>query len=217
MMDEVLKCLEDYKRYYRHCLHIWFLLAVNGCNAPVSSSRCKDLFCTSYNCRVFFGTDLEPRLLWSTAMVSCLEMGHVWGQPWSDRMQFSIRRSHLSWMFFPTHFAGDSKPWLPPHRWCAETLFQCEVWSGDWFPWKEHFKKFVPNPSFPHRLYIWICNQTFGAGQSILEPGLVSHAWCLWGPRKVKAKNDINPRGFCLGSIRKLYPSKSKRSFWKDK
>lgn len=105
MMDEVSKCLEDYNRYYRHCLHIWFL-AVNRCNAPVSSSRCKDLFCTSYNCRVFFGTDLEPRLLWSTAMVSCLEMGHVWGQPWSDRMQFSIRRSHLSWMFFPTHFAA---------------------------------------------------------------------------------------------------------------
>ena len=68
------KCLEDY-RYYLHCLHIGFLLAVNRCNAPVSSSRCKDLFCTSYNCRVFFGTDLEPRLLWSTAMASCLEMG----------------------------------------------------------------------------------------------------------------------------------------------
>ncbi len=96
------KTMEDYNRYYRHCLHILFLLAVNRCNARVTSSRCKDLFCTSYNCRVFFGSDLEPRLLWSTAMVSCLEMGYVWGQPWSDRMS-SIRKSHLSWMlFFPT-------------------------------------------------------------------------------------------------------------------
>lgn len=119
------KCLEDY-RYYRHCLHIWFLLAVNRCNAPVSSSRCKDLFCTSYNCRVFFGTDLEPRLLWSTAMASCLEMGHMWGQPWSDRMQFSIRGSHLSWMFFPTGLDKCcSKPRLPPLR--PFSNVKCEV------------------------------------------------------------------------------------------
>eukprot|EP00435_Cladocopium_sp_Y103_P067171 s57_g29.t1 len=33
-----------------------------------------DLYCTSFNCRVFFGNDLEPRLLWSTALAVYLDL-----------------------------------------------------------------------------------------------------------------------------------------------